>query len=135
MKNNPLTQRNTIGGKLEEYKGDYSPIRVESPVKAGSEDDKAKIDINDSVQDPEAEEGKLSGDCSDSDEESVTFYDAYDHYIYDEFEKEVQEENKRRGTDFILDHKRTTLPALKPKSTINIFKILKDSIGKDLTKF
>ena len=30
---------------------------------------------------------------------------------------------------------RENLPAFKPKSTINFFKILKDSIGKDLTKF
>jgi hypothetical protein len=30
---------------------------------------------------------------------------------------------------------RDTLPAFKPKTTMNIFKILKDCIGKDLSKF
>jgi hypothetical protein len=55
--------------------------------------------------------------------------------IYDELEQSVYEENQRRQTVFIQDHTRATLPALKPKASINIFKILKDSIGKDLTKF
>ena len=81
------------------------------------------------------EEDKYQSEDSQSSDTSVTFYDALDHIIYDEFKKEVCEENKRRQTEFILDHKRTTLPALRPKSSINIFKILKDSIGKDLTKF
>mgnify|MGYP000179805620 CR=1 FL=1 len=63
------------------------------------------------------------------------FYDAVDYMIYDELEKSVYEVNKRRPTVMIQDQKRSTLPALKPKASINIFKILKDSIGKDLSKF
>lgn len=55
--------------------------------------------------------------------------------IYDELEKEASESRKRRDTDYMNDNVRVSLPALKPKSSINIFKILKDSIGKDLTKF
>ena len=43
--------------------------------------------------------------------------------------------NKRKNTILIQDNQRKTLPALKPKGTINFFKILKDSIGKDITKF
>lgn len=69
------------------------------------------------------------------DEDSQEFYDAVDYMIYDELEQSVYEENQRRQTVMIQDHKRTTLPALKPNASINIFKILKDSIGKDLTKF
>lgn len=59
-----------------------------------------------------------------------------DCVIYDEIEKEISEVNtKRRMTDYSKEFRRDTLPALKPKSSINIFKILKDSIGKDLSKF
>lgn len=42
---------------------------------------------------------------------------------------------RKKHSNYIKDHKRSSLPALKPKSSINIFKILKDSIGKDLSKF
>jgi len=65
----------------------------------------------------------------------MIYYDAQDHIIIDELEREVTLMNGRRKTDYRIDGKRTTLPALKPKSSINIFKILKDSIGKDITKF
>jgi oxysterol-binding protein 1 len=70
----------------------------------------------------------------DSEDSSIVYYDALDHLIIDELEKETSW-NKRKETDYRKDEKRDTLPALKPKSSINIFKILKDSIGKDLSKF
>lgn len=54
--------------------------------------------------------------------------------IYDELEKEVTQ-SCRISQYSVSEEKRTRLPALKPKASINIFKILKDSIGKDLTKF
>jgi hypothetical protein len=94
---------------------------VESPSKANA------------LEDEEDEEEKL--EASDDEKEDLEFYDAIDYMLYDELEKSVYEMNKRRQTVLIHDHKRTTLPALKPKASINIFKILKDSIGKDLTKF
>jgi hypothetical protein len=73
---------------------------------------------------------------SDSDSEKLQFYDAVDHMIVEELEKSMQQDMiKHRETVMILDDQRNSLPALKPKSNINIFKILKDSIGKDLTKF
>lgn len=107
--------------------------KADSPrQKEGNSDE---IDSPNQIQDEEDEENKYISSNSGSDSDSVTFYDAYDHMIYDEFEKEVFEENKRRSTDFLLENTRTSLPALKPKSSINIFKILKDSIGKDLSKF
>lgn len=43
--------------------------------------------------------------------------------------------HRRRNSDYLVENTRTTLPAYKTKTTINVFKILKDSIGKDLTKF
>jgi hypothetical protein len=74
-------------------------------------------------------------EISDVEDDDSQYYDAIDHMIYDELEQSVYESNQRRPTVFISHHSRTTLPALKPKASINIFKILKSSIGKDLTSF
>ena len=71
---------------------------------------------------------------SDSDDESLIYYDALDHILYDELEKELTM-TKKKESEYVINHKRTSLPALKPKASISIFKILKDSVGKDLTKF
>lgn len=105
------------GGNIESS----NSSSAESPSKANA------------LEDEEDEEEKV--EMSDDDDEDLEFYDAIDYMLYDELEKSVYEMNKRRQTVLIHEHKRTTLPALKPKASINIFKILKDSIGKDLTKF
>lgn len=49
--------------------------------------------------------------------------------------KSVQRSHKRRNSDYLIDGRRDCLPAPKPKSTINVFKILKDALGKDLSRF
>lgn len=46
-----------------------------------------------------------------------------------------QNKLKRSSSDYLLLHNRTELPCFKPKVPINVFKILKDAIGKDLSKF
>ena len=65
-------------------------------------------------------------------------------YIEDENDKDiiadlqikVQKENKKRHTmSYLKVERRTTLPALKPEVSFNIFKILKDAIGRDLSRF
>jgi hypothetical protein len=88
------------------------------------------------VNDDSDEESKNSPENNSSFEGSLIYYDALDGEIYEEIEKEINAVNsERRMTDYSKEHKRFTLPALKPKSSINIFKILKDAIGKDLSKF
>ena len=54
------------------------------------------------------------------------------HRRHKTFTKEKKKKNKSGN---LVKYKRETLPAFKTKTTINVFKILKDSIGKDLTKF
>lgn len=122
----------------EEFKNGEAKDYKETPLGTAHEELKAPIDLDEDISPrksdyPEDEEEKVE-ELSE-DEGSLEYYDAVDYMIYDELEKSMYEENQRRQTVLIQDHKRTTLPALKPKASINIFKILKDSIGKDLTKF
>lgn len=122
----------------EDFKEGEVQIHKEMPLNAAHEESKyangLEEDISPRKSDyPDDDEEKVE-ELSE-DEGSLEYYDAVDHMIYDELEKSMYEENQRRQTVLIQDHKRTTLPALKPKASINIFKILKDSIGKDLTKF
>jgi len=111
-----------IKGSKPEHESTSVSIVPVSPTKAGAPTDYEEEKIGE-------DDGELS------EEDDIAFYDAVDYMIYDELEKSVYEVNKRRPTVMIQDHKRSTLPALKPKASINIFKILKDSIGKDLSKF
>jgi hypothetical protein len=71
-------------------------------------------------------------DKEDSDEDTI-FYDAFDDLIMNEIEKEVRRDYKpHEYTDLEI---RTTLPALKTEGKFSLLKILKDAVGKDLTKF
>jgi len=64
-------------------------------------------------------------------------YDSSDEKsIYNELEKQVEFSKQRRKTKVIQkEDKRISLPAFKPQASLNIFKILKDAIGKDLSRF
>ena len=66
---------------------------------------------------------------------SYNFEGENDKKVYEELQMKMSQDRPRRNSNYMKDHKRTALPALKPKSTINIFKILKDAIGKDLSRF
>ena len=74
---------------------------------------------------------------ADSDSQDTIFYDAYDAMILDEIEKEIKRESiSSNPIDETKDNDiRTTLPALKPDAKFSLIKILKDAVGKDLTKF
>ena len=76
-----------------------------------------------------------------SDDETV-FYDALDALILDELEQEVKRESKISVMLNLNEPKekeeekvRTTLPALKGDVKMSLLKVLKDAVGKDLTKF
>lgn len=71
-----------------------------------------------------------------NDAATYNFEDEDASKIYEELQKQMKSQTKKRSSsNYKDDHQRSSLPVFKPKSTINIFKILKDSIGKDLSKF
>lgn len=73
---------------------------------------------------------------ANSDSDDTIFYDAYDDMILTEIQKEFKREsNASNHQEDCDDEVRTTLPALKPEAKFSLLKILKDAIGKDLTKF
>jgi len=71
----------------------------------------------------------------DSDSEDTIFYDACDAMILDEIQKVSQRESLLDKPYVETEDIRTTLPALKPDGKFSLLKILKDAIGKDLSKF
>jgi hypothetical protein len=80
---------------------------------------------------------KNSEKASNSDEinsfNDTIFYDAFDAIIYNEIEKETKTESN--PIEYKDSEIRTTLPSLKTEGKFSLLKILKDAIGKDLTKF
>lgn len=79
---------------------------------------------------------EVKGQPNDSDSEDTIFYDAYDAMILDEIQKEYKRESVLSShNEESEDQIRTTLPALKPEAKFSLLKILKDAVGKDLTKF
>lgn len=68
---------------------------------------------------------------------TIIYEDEDDPQILEILEAEAKAEMKikKKKSNYIKDHRRDTLPALRPKQSINIFKILKDALGKDLSKF
>ena len=67
---------------------------------------------------------------------TVYIEDDNDPAIIAELQEKVQKEKKKRHVmSYLQVDKRTTLPSLKPQVSFNIFKILKDAIGKDLSRF
>ena len=51
-------------------------------------------------------------------------------------DEEVEEENEKREADAEVVEYRTILPALKPPDQkVSIWKVIKDSVGKDLSRF
>jgi hypothetical protein len=86
---------------------------------------------------PESEsENKTEEDKqkTDSDEDTI-FYDACDAMILDEIQKEYQRNSILSNTGEETEEIRTNLPALKPEGKFSLLKVLKDAIGRDLTKF
>lgn len=71
---------------------------------------------------------------TDSDDDTI-FYDACDAMILDEIQKEYQRSSVLSIHEEETEEIRTTLPALKPEGKFSLLKVLKDAIGKDLTKF
>ena len=71
---------------------------------------------------------------SDSDEE--IFYDACDAYIIDEIQKEIKRESEVYDIEQTNKQEyRTTLPAYKSDGKFSLLKVIKDAIGKDITRF
>jgi len=69
------------------------------------------------------------------DEDDDDFYDAHDEFIQ-QFEKDItkRKETARETKDH--DIVRETLPSLRPPDAkVSVWKVIKDAIGKDLTKF
>lgn len=80
-------------------------------------------------------EGQGQAKDGDSDEDAI-FYDAYDAMILDEIEKEYKKDSRFSLSEEYKEQEiRTTLPALKPDGKFSLLKVLKDAVGKDLTKF
>jgi len=76
-------------------------------------------------------------DKNDSDSEDTIFYDAYDALILDEIEREIKRESIVSDRVEIAKEEeyRNSLPAFKSNGKFSLLKILKDAVGKDLTKF
>ena len=53
----------------------------------------------------------------------------------DEIYRTSTRRKSKKKYDYFKDEFREELPAPKPKGTINVFKILKDAIGKDMSRF
>lgn len=72
-----------------------------------------------------------------TDSEEDIFYDAYDAFILDELQKEIKRESEisDHHDSEVQNEYRTTLPAFKAEGKYSLLRILKDAIGKDITRF
>jgi len=90
-------------------------------------------DADQSEQVDQADQKVADDDDSDND---TIFYDAYDAMILSELEQEVERGPKIDQTEEEkVEEERLTLPALKSEGKFSLLKVLKDAVGRDLTKF
>ena len=89
--------------------------------------------LNDSLLNQTEEFNKEANSDSDGD----IFYDACDVYILDQIQDEIKRESEVSELYETVrdDEFRTTLPAYKSEGKFSLLKIIKDAIGKDITRF
>ena len=101
---------------------------------SNDQDASQSLNLNEENSEIFQKEKKNNGD---SDSNDTIFYDAYDAMILDEIEREIKRESlsSSPNDDLVENEDRVTLPSLKPDVKFSLIKILKDAVGKDLTKF